>query len=305
MILWLKKLSGTVGDGVWLSGRPHLAPLDLPAHWDQMAPLIAAEGLPHTRDDVQRWMASDGAVGLVATKNGAFAGFFIGHPTGTVAHLDLICIHPEFKRASIARPLYYRVVNTLKANGCTGFVAHTRGHAGRLLELVGFSHGSSYRHVYKTLGAVTVSGGHRGELLTDNEVETDAIVALDRQSFGAERPQWVKSLLNREDHKVYGLQKDGQLAAALVLTPRSGGVMHLSLALGASSTDITSLLHVVTAINAGRTFEADVRAGSGIEQMFTGLGFESDDDVAAIVEYRMGETAGVGDGSEVHLLSWW
>ena len=131
MFLWLKRLSGSMSDGQWFSGRPTVVDLDVDRDWSDMERLIATDGLHHTRADVEGWLAVDGAVGLVARKDDRFAGFMVTHPVGSVGHVDLVSVDPQLRKSSIARPLYFRGVNAMKVAGCKGFVAHAHPRSRR------------------------------------------------------------------------------------------------------------------------------------------------------------------------------
>ena len=304
MFLWLKRLSGSMSDGQWFSGRPEVSALDLERDWPEMERLIRADQLSHAKQDVAGWLAQDGAVALVAHKDGKFAGFFVAHPVGTVAHVDLVSVDPGFRKSSIARPLYFRGVNELKVRGATGFVAHAGAEAGHLLQLLGYTAGSTFVLMRSQVGEMTVAGGHRGELVDEHEMTVDEIVGLDKTVFGADRAGFIQHLFDREDTEVYGFRKKGELIACLVFQ-RLGDTLLIRLAEGREFRDISSLVHVAMVMNSGRNLECVVRKGGKLATMFESLDFSTPQSFQPLTEYRLGETAGIGDGDGVLQLSWW
>ncbi len=304
MFLWLKRLSGTIADGQWFSGRPDVASLDLDRDWGDIHALLEQDGLGHGQQDVAGWLAVDGAVGLVARKEGRFAGFFVGHPVGHVAHVDVVAVAPEFRRSSIARPLYFRGVNALKVGGARGFVAHAREEPGRLLELLGYRRTATFHMLQQEVGEVTVAGGHRGELVDEHEMTVDEIAALDAAVFGADRMAFLQHLFYRDDTEIYGFRKKGEIIAFIVFERADDGLV-VRVAAGREFRDISNLLHVAMVMNSGRRIRCLVRQGSKLDAMFESLDFEPPEGDAPIHEYRLGDTAGVGDGEGVLQLSWW
>ena len=305
MFLWLKTLSGSLSNGMWFSGKPEISRMDLDADWAEIAPLIQDEGLPHGQADLAAWLQQPGARGLVARKDGRFAGFVIAHPFGKVAHLDLLCIHPDFRKASIARPLYYTMVNGLKTDGFRGFVAHARPDAGQILEQVGWRRTTGFTLVERNVGEVTVSGGHRGELVEGTEMGVDEIATLDAETFGAARPEWLQEMFYRGPNEFYGFRNKGQLTACLALAHTANDGLKILLATGREFKDISSLLHVVLVMNSGRNVECLVRDDAKLSVMLESLDFETPAGHIPYGEYRLGDTAGVGDGAGVLNLSWW
>lgn len=304
MFLWLKRLSGAVSDGQWFSGRPTVSDLDLQRDWADMERLIAADGLHHTRADVAGWLAAEPSIGLVARKDDAFAGFMLAHAVGRAAHIDLVAVDPRLRRASIARPLYFRGVNALKVAGSKGFVAHAHPEPGALLQVLGYAAGDRYTLVENTVGEVTVAGGMRGELLDDDEIDLDQAAALDARVFGAERKAWLKHLLARDDTEVQGLRKKGELTALLVMQ-QTDKTRTVRLAAGAEFKDIASLLHTAMVMSSGRTIRCWVRSDSKLEKMLGSMEFTPAADSVPFTEYRLGSTDGIGTGDGVLQLSWW
>lgn len=305
MFLWLKKLSGSVSDGRWFSARPTVGELELDRDWPHIERLIAHDGLPHTRPDVEGWLADAGAVALVAHKDDRFAGVFLAHPVGNVAHIDLVSVDPAFRRASIARPLYYQGVNALKVSGCTGFVAHARSAPGALLELLGYTPGPRFRLLEHEVGSVTVAGGHRGELLDGEDLPEEDAIALDAAVFGARREGWLTALMRRDDTECWGFRKNDALTALLVLQRHADGSVSVRLAGGNQFADISSLLHVVLVMSSGTHVRAWAREGSKLEAMLQAMDFDSTDSSMDFTEYRLGMTQGVGDCDGVIQLAWW
>ena len=96
MFVWLKKLSGAFSNGMWLSGRPdlaplnlaplNLAPLNLDTDWADIDRLMTTEEWPFLRSDLEL-SHSQPHLGMAARKDGKFAGFFNTHSFGDVAYL--------------------------------------------------------------------------------------------------------------------------------------------------------------------------------------------------------------------------
>ncbi len=305
MFLWLKRLSGSMSDGQWFSGRPEVAELVLDRDWREIELILTEEGLHHRRADLEGWLAQPSSVGLIARKASQFAGFFIGHPVGHAAHVDLVCVAPGFRQGSIARPLYFRGVNALKIGGAKGLVAHARPEAGALLELLGYEPGASFTRLEHELGEVTVAGGHRGDLVDEHEMSVDEIAALDKRVFGGARTGWLQHLFYRKETEIYGYRRSGELIAALILERVGPELLEIRLAEGVEFVDISSLLHVVMVMNGGSRIRCWARVGGKLAAMLEAIDFDTPFDVIPYTEYRLGETDGVGDGPGVLQLSWW
>lgn len=304
MFLWLKRLSGSMADGRWFSANPEVVPLDLARDGEALDALLAEDGAGITRQDVASWVAQAGAVALVARLDGAFVGVFVGRPIGSVAHVDLVSVIPAKRKGSVARPLWFAGVNKLTAAGAKGVVVHARASTGPLLELLGFVAGARFCELGQEVGEVTVSGGHRGELVDGSELTVDEVAALDREVFGADRIEWLRQLFDRRDVDFHAFRKKGALIAVLALERKPHGHLAVRLAEGKEFRDISSLLHVVLVMNSGKRIAVSVREGGKLESMLESLEFDASE-TDPWVEYRMGATAGVGDGEGVLHLSWW
>ena len=139
MIAFLKRLAGEL-----FSGSPDLQPMDLDRDWADVERLLIQEEWPFLRSDIEVSHRQPGATSIVARKDGAFAGFFITHAFGNTGYLDMMVIDSEFRKRSIARPLYFRTLKALKKKGIQSFVVHTTNDSSRLIRLLGFKPGGSY-----------------------------------------------------------------------------------------------------------------------------------------------------------------
>ena len=92
---------------------------------------------------------------------------------------------------------------------------------------------------------MTVAGGHRGELVEDDEMTVDEIVTLDTEIMGVERCAWVQHLYDNPEVRLYGFRKKKRLIAALALRPRKGDSWGLDMVHGIEFADISSLVQVV------------------------------------------------------------
>lgn len=156
MFVWLKKLSGAFSNGMWMSGHLELEPLDLDRDWPEIERLMAEEEWPLLRADLEL-SHSQPHDGLIAKKDGQIAGFFNTHRFGDVAYLDMLIVDKGFRKGSIARPLYFTLINQLREKGVTGFVAHATTDSGPLLRLLGYTPGISYTLLSREISEVTVS----------------------------------------------------------------------------------------------------------------------------------------------------
>lgn len=304
MFLWLKRLSGSMADGRWFSANPDVVPLDLARDGEALDALIAADGAAISRQDLASLAAQPGAVALVARLDGALAGVFVGRPVGTAAHVDFVAVTPARRKGSVARPLWFTGVNKLTAAGARGLVVHARPPTTALLDLLGFTAGARFVELSQEVGEVTVSGGHRGELVDGSELTVDEVATLDREVFGADRIDGLRQLFDRNDVDFHGFRKKGALIAALALQRGPDGSLKVRLAEGKEFRDISSLLHVVLVMNSGKRIRVLAREGGKLASMLESLEFDTSD-AEPWVEYRFGETAGVGDGEGVLHLSWW
>ncbi len=306
MFVWLKKLSGAFSNGMWLSGRPDLAPLDLDTDWADIDRLMTAEEWPFLRSDLELSHAQP-HLGMAARKVGKFAGFFNTHSFGDVAYLDMMIIDKDFRNGSIARPLYFSTTRALKEKGATGFVAHATNDSGPLLGLLGYTPGISFTLLEREVKEMTVAGGHRGELVEDDEMTVDEIVTLDTEIMGVERPAWVQHLYDNPEVRLYGFRKKKRLTAALALRPRKGDAWGLDMAHGIEFADISSLVHVVLVMNSGKIIQVFARTDSKLHQMLTAIEFEVPaffQPIGPLVEYRLGETGDIGTDPRVLTMNW-
>src|SRR6185503_5767233 len=206
MLTALKKLSGVIAEGRWLSGRPDLEPLDLERHFPEIERLFALGEWPFLRGDLELSHAQPWATGRVARKQGRFAGFFATHHFGDIGYLDMMIIAPEFRRAGMARPLYFGTVRALRAKGVRSLVVHTTNDSARLIRLLGFRPGLRFVLLRREgIGAARPLSHGDGVVWPLDRRDRVALVELDAQVFGRRREAWIDALLAQPAVRFVGL----------------------------------------------------------------------------------------------------
>ena len=307
MLTVLKKLSGVVAEGRWLSGHPDLEPLDLDRHFPELERLFALEEWPFLRSDLEVSHAQPLATGRVAWKNGRFAGFFATHHFGDVGYLDMMIIAPEFRRAGMARPLYFATVGELRRRGVRSFVVHTTNDSARLIRLVGFRPGLRFVLLRReaTLGE-SPGAAVDPDVRPLGRRDGFALVYLDARVFGMRRETWIAALLAQPAARFVGLTEAGALRASLCLRPRREGAFALDAVNAEDPGDLARLVRAVVAGERGR-LECFAREGSELHRLLVGLGFEVPDffrPIGPLVEWRKGRTGDIGRSPRIQSLMW-
>jgi GNAT superfamily N-acetyltransferase len=303
MLTVLKKLSGVLADGRWLSGHPVLEPLDPDRHYADLERLLALEEWPFVRGDLEVSQAQPWATSRVAWKDGRFAGFFSTHHFGPIGYLDMMIIAPEFRRSGIARPLYFATVRALREKGVRSLVVHTTNDSARIIRLLGFRPGLRFVLLRRPpSGASATAAGAARRL---DRADREAILDLDARVFGARREPWIDALLRDRGTRFFGLG-DGGLRASLALRPRRDGAVALDSVNAAGPGDLERLVDAVVGAERGRV-ECFAREGSPLHRLLLGRGFAVPgffEAIGPLVEWRKGPTGEVGTSDGVHSLNW-
>jgi GNAT superfamily N-acetyltransferase len=305
----VKKLSGTLSNGRLFSGHPDLEELDLDRDYPDIDRLLAEEEWPFLRSDLAVSHAQPGATAFVARKNGAFAGFFLTHAFGAVGYLDMMIVAPEFRRAGVARPLYYTTLHALSRQGVSSFVVHTTRDSARMIRLLGFRPGWTFTLLRREPGAAAWSAGARGpgRIAALGAPDLRGLLDLDAQVFGLSREPWLRALLEQPGHRFFGLRHRGVLRASVCLRPRREGSLALD-SVNAQDDDARAhLVAEVVAVHADRRLDCFVRTGSPLHAVLQDLGFAVPPffmPIGPLVEWRKGRTGPVGTSPFVQCLSW-
>jgi ribosomal protein S18 acetylase RimI-like enzyme len=307
MLTLIKKLSGALAEGRWFSGRPDVEPLDLDRHFPYVEQLFALEEWPFLRGDLEVSQAQPWATSRVAWKDGRFAGFFATHHFGDVGYLDMMIIAPEFRRAGVARPLYFGTLRALRSRGVRSLVVHTTNESAPMIRLLGFRPGLRF----VLLRREAADGGGNplarvGGALPLERSDRAALLDLDARVFGARREAWIDALFSEPGVRFVGLKRDGALRASLSLRPRRAGTLALDSVNACDPGDLERL--VGSLIRAERSpLECFVREGSELHWLLAQNGFEVPEffrSIGPLVEWRKGPTGDIGLSPEVQSLAW-
>lgn len=301
--LLLKKLSGALTDGMFLSGRPELAPLDLERDYPDVERLFALEEWPFLRGDLELSHAQPGAVAFVARKQGRFAGFFAAHAFGSVGYLDMMIVAPEHRRAGIARPLYFTTVHALERKGARSLVVHTTNDSARMIRLLGFSAGESFT-LLRREATGSADDPDDPDVVPLGARDLPDIVRLDASVFGVRRPEWIAGLMRQAGF--LGLRRRGQLLACACLRPRRGEALCVE-ASAQSPDDLERVAAAAVARHAGRRLECFVRTGGELHRQLERGGFRVPaffEAIGPLVEWRRGATGEVGRSPRLQCLAW-
>ena len=299
MITAIKRWIAEFSDGMWFSGRPELVPLELDAHFPTIERLFEQEQWPFLRSDLEISHTQPRAVGRVAMKDGKFAAFFACHAFGDVGYLDMMIVDAAFRKAAIARPLYFSTLKELRRQGLTSLVVHTTNDSARLIRLLGFQPGQTFTLLARD------PVGQNAPLDPLGPAHRDALVALDARTFGLARPAWVGGLLDQPSTRFYGLHQDVLVASLCVRARRDGAVALDNVNVDAA--DLEALVDPVLSAFAGQRVECFVKDGSDLDVLLRARGFAVPGFFTAIgplVEWRRGPTGDVGLSPHTRSLSW-
>ena len=302
MRVLLKKLSGKLSAGLWFSGHPKVRRVDLTSDLPAIEKLLQLEEWPLVREDLEISHCQPGAVFNVAIKDGAFAGFFATHSFGRVGYLDLMIIDPKFRRKGIARPLYFKTVRSLRASGVHGYVVHTTKDSSRIIKLLGFKPGHEFTLLVRPAANVNPVTLHELDYR-----DRDALVALDAEVFGLARPEWIDGLLTQPRVQFAGLRTNDTLRASVCLRPRRGAALCLDSVNSRDLTDLVTLVQNIVRAKSATRLECFPRVDSQLHHQLLELGFQVPEFFKAIgplVEWRKGETDGLGTSDRVQTLNW-
>jgi len=302
MKILLKKLSGKLSAGSWFSGHPEIRTVEIISDLPDIEKLIQLEEWPLVREDLEISHCQPGAVFSVAIKDGAFAGFFATHSFGRVGYLNLVIIASEFRRKGIARPLYFKTLRSHDTNGVHGYVVHTTKDSARIIQLLGFKPGSEFALLVRP--AANVNAGTFQEL---DYRDRDALVALDAEVFGLARPEWIDALIAQRRVRFVGLRSHGTLRASVCLRPRRDAALCLDSVNSRDLADLETFVQNIVRANGATRLECIARVDSPLHHQLLEQGFQVPEFFKAIgplVEWRKGETDGLGVSDRVQTLNW-
>ena len=302
MHVLLKKLSGKLSAGLWFSGHPEIRTVEMISDLPAIEGLLQLEEWPLVREDLEVSHCQPGAVFNVAIKDGAFAGFFATHSFGRVGYLNLMIIDPKFRRKGIARPLYFKTLRSLRAGGARGYVVHTTKDSARIIRLLGFKPGPKF-----TLLARPAANVDAATLQELDYRDRDALVALDAEAFGLARPEWIDALVAQPRVRFVGLRAHGTLRASACLRPRRGAALCLDSVNSPDLADLVTFVQDIVRANGATRLECLPRVGSQLHHQLLDQGFQVPEFFKAIgplVEWRKGQTYGLGASDRVQTLNW-
>jgi hypothetical protein len=301
----LKKLSGTLSDGMLFSGRPELLPMDLDRDFKEIDHLLKQEEWPLLRSDLELSHDQPKATAYVARKEGDFAGFFMTHHFGEVGYLDLMIITKAFRRKAVARPLYFKTIRELKRKGIRSLVLHTTNDSARIIRLLGFKKGQTYTLLARDPQVITEDLSQDVTLLDSNS--RDSIIDLDARVFGTARPEWIDGILKRPVNTLYGIKHDDKLSATLCLRPRENDAYCLDLANSENQRDLQRLVDGVLAHHANHRLECIVKTDGALHRHLLSRGFFIPDffkSIGPLTEWKKGKTGNIGTSDHMQCLSW-
>ncbi|MEW6731054.1 MAG: GNAT family N-acetyltransferase [Acidobacteriota bacterium] len=303
----LKKIWGTIADGSLFSGHPELLPMDLDRDYPEIEPLLIKEEWPFVRGDMEISHAQPKATAFIARKDGKFAGFFTTHNFAEIGYLDMMIIAPAFRRAGIARPLYFHTINELKRQGIRAFVVHTTNDSARIIKLLGFKPCQHFTLLVRDPLIGIADSKVACEIVQLGKTARDELINLDSEIFGMARPEWFDALLAQPEIRFYGLRKAGRLAAALCLRPRRGGALCIDCANAHTFADLTNVVNYLLMRYRHTRIECFARTGSELYRTLGECGFVVPDFFKAIgplMEWRKGVVGEIGKSPKVQCLSW-
>ena len=300
-----KRAIGFVSDGMWFSARPELTPLDLDRDFAEIEHLFEEEEWPFLRSDIEISLEQPLAVANIARKDGDFAGFFVVHHFGDIGYLNMMIVAQPFRKSGVARPLYFRTLRQLKANGVRSLVVCTTRDSARIIRMLGFRKRQSYTLLARDPGEHPDPKSDGVEMLSGANHEE--IVALDARVFGIPRHDWIGSLLKRDAVRFFGIRQDGQLVATICLRPRKNNALCIDMANGKEFRHLEALLDTTLAQCGDRTIEcfattdrelhqALLRRGFGVPDYFVPLG--------PLTEWTKGNVGPAGRSGQMQCLSW-
>ena len=303
MRVLLKKMSGRLSAGLRFSGHPEIRTVEMSSDLPAIEELIRLEEWPLIREDLEVSHCQPGAVFNVAFKNGVFAGFFTTHSFGRVGYLNLMIIDPKFRRKGIARPLYFKTMKSLRASGTHGYVVHTTKDSARIIRLLGFKPGSEFTLLVRP-PAANVYDATLQEL---DYSDRDALVALDAEVFGLERPEWVDALIAQPRVRFIGFRAHGTLHASACLRPRRDDALCLDSLNSRGTADLETFVQSIIRANGATRLECIARVDSQLHHHLLEQGFQVPEFFKAIgplVEWRKGKTDGLGTSDRIQTLNW-
>lgn len=299
MSLMLRMLSHVEKFRALVPGHVTTMPMVLERDFEAVERLLRLEEWPFVRSDLELGEAQPGETSYVAHCDGQFAAFFTSFMFGRIGYLDMFVIDQAFRGRSVARPLYFKVIEALQAHGSSGLVCHTTNDSARLVKLLGFKPGRTF-----TLRIRPPAAGGAGPGLEAGD--GDRFAALDAEIFGLARPHWTGFLARdpRVDLVAYG-------DAMCALRPRiHDGIPGYSLdhLLAPSSESLAPMVDgIIARHGASSMLMAFVADGSPLDSILADRGFAVPEffvPIGPLTEWREGDTGSVGMSPAVQTVLW-
>ncbi len=282
--------------------------LQWPDDWPSIKRLLEAEDWPFVQADLDVSHCQPHAVGLVAREpeSQTLAGFFVAHHFGSVGYFDMMIVDEPYRRTKLATRLAYETHRALTAHHMRGFVAHSTVDSFDVFRFFGYERGIDFTLMRREpiSGEVQPHADPRDALLTPSIEE---LIALDTEVFGQSRTDWIHALAAQPTTHFAGIRVNGRLAAAACLRQRREGAFCLDAINGFEFTHIQSLLESILAFHRNVRLECFARTDSDLHRWLAHQGWFMPDffsKIGPLVEWRKGDTAGVGDSPHIRSLNW-
>jgi N-acetylglutamate synthase-like GNAT family acetyltransferase len=310
--VWLKKLSGWLTNGQWFSGHPVVEPMVLERDWSDIERLLHQEQWPFVRTDFELSHAQPKAIAMVARKQGAFAGFYTTHHFGDVGYLDMMVIADKFRRSGVARPLHFTTLRTLRKQGIRSLVVHSTNDSARLLRLLGFRSGQDFtllvREPVTKENAPPLPQDAADGLLKKSDIPLRKLIDLDAEVFGMRREHWQRALYHHPDVDFWAWGNlDQVIQATLCVRSRREHSLCIDQVNVRNPRALVPLVDAVLLTYATSRLECFAKTGSALHHLLLERGFGVPaffKPIGPLVEWRKGNTAGLGTSAQIQTLNW-
>lgn len=290
----------------WGNSVP-IEPMDLDRDFDQIELLLAAEEWPFVRSDFEIGDAQPLASSFVSRYDGELAGFFTTHHFDSIGYLDMMILNPEFRGKGVALPLYFSTIRNMRKKGLQSMVVHTTNDSARLIKLLGFTPGQSFTLLTRPSNDGAPDSSEAPQLLSQDHLDLEDIVDLDGAVFGQRRRPWVEALYNQSASSYVGLGTQGGLSAIACMRPRRGGALCLDQISATNAESAAELVRQIDTAYSNQQVECFARTDGRLHSQLLDLGYTVPEffvEIGPLVEWRKGDTKGVGQSPKVECLMW-
>jgi len=292
------------------SGSAEILPLNLNRDYSDINRLIEMEEWPITRSDFEVSHIQPKSTSFIAKIEGTFAGFFTTHNFGDIGYLDMMIIEKEFRKKTVARPLYFKTIREMKKKGLKKFVVHTTNDSARLIRLLGFKKGQSFT-LYQRDPKLQQNNNEKSysqeEIKVLGKEHIDSLVKLDRNIFGLGRKVWIESLMRNPDVEFLGKFIRKSLVASVCLRPRKMNYVCIDMVNAQDILTLEELLKAVVTHVPRKGIQCIVRDGSPLEKLLENNGFVVPDffkQIGPLYEWTKGNIGNVGQSERIQCLTW-